>query len=61
MGRERGVKLSLKDWRKIEKELEGTTALEELKRQLERSLKDVRLHLQGKKRLKTAEEMLAGM
>lgn len=60
-GRQRAVQLTLKDWRDIEKKLKEADFLRHLRQDLNEGFDDVRLHLQGKKKLKTAREVLAAL
>ena len=60
LGRRRGVQLSLRDWRKIEKKINEAKFLTKLRKDLDESFEDIRLYKQGKKKLKTLDELLGG-
>jgi hypothetical protein len=59
MGRQRAVQISLREWRSIEQKLKEGKFLGQLQKDLDEGFEDARLHLQGKKKLKTAREVLA--
>jgi hypothetical protein len=59
LGRQRAVQISVKNWREIEKKLKEAEFLTRLRNDLDEAFEDVRLHQDGKIKLKTARELLA--
>jgi hypothetical protein len=55
------VQMPLSDWKKIEKKLREAEFLLKLRKDVETSLDDIALYKQGKKKLKTIQEVLAEM
>ena len=60
-GKRLAVIIPIRTWRSIEKKLKGIEFKEKLTKDLESAFEDVRLHQQGKIKLKTAREVLAEM
>ena len=58
-GRHRAIQISLKDWKKIEQKLQEADFLTRLRRGLDQALEEVSLHRQGKRKLKTLDDLLA--
>lgn len=58
LGRERAVQIPIKAWRDIEKKLKEREFMTKLRRNLDAAFEDVKLHQQGKKKLKTLDEWL---
>lgn len=55
------VQMPLSDWKKIEKKLREAEFLLKLRKDVESSVDDIILYKQGKKKLKTIQEVLAEM
>ena len=55
------VQMPLSDWKKIEKKLHEAEFLLKLRKDVESSLDEIALYKQGKKKLKTIQEVLAEM
>ena len=58
-GKHTAVQMPIKDWVKVEQRLREAEFLKNLRSSVGEALEDVKLHRQGKKKLKTLEELLA--
>ena len=58
-GKAQAVQVPIGDWKKIEKKLRDAEFLTKLHKNIDSALDEVSLHKQGKKKLKTLEEVLA--
>jgi hypothetical protein len=57
-GRHTAVQIPMKDWKKVEQRLREADFLTNLRSSFSDALQEVKLHRQGKKKLKTLEELL---
>ena len=60
-GKTQAVQVAIGDWKKIEQKLREAEFLTKLRKNIDSALDEVVLHTQGKKQLKTLEEVLAEM
>ena len=58
-GKHTAVQMPMKDWKKVEQRLREADFLTNLRASFSDALQEVNLHRQGKKKLKTLEELLA--
>jgi hypothetical protein len=58
-GKHTAVQMPMKDWKKVEQRLREADFLTNLRSSFSDALQEVKLHRQGKKKLKTLEELLA--
>jgi hypothetical protein len=57
-GKHTAVQMPMKDWKKVEQLLREAEFITHLRSSFSDALQDVKLHRQGKKKLKTLEELL---
>ena len=60
-GKGRFVQMPLSDWKKIEKKLREAEFLLKLRKDISHSFDEIALYKQGKKKLKTLQEVLGEM
>lgn len=58
-GKTKAVQVPIAEWKKIEQKLRDAEFLTKLRKNVDSALDEVALHKQGKKKLKTLEEVLA--
>ncbi|HET6400692.1 MAG TPA: hypothetical protein VFH95_04755 [Candidatus Kapabacteria bacterium] len=58
-GKHTAIQMPMKDWKKVEQRLREAEFLTNLRSSYTEALQEVKLHRQGKKKLKTLEELLA--
>jgi hypothetical protein len=57
-GKHTAVQMPMKDWKKVEQRLREADFLTNLRSSFSDALQEVKLHRQGKKKLKTLEELI---
>ncbi len=58
-GKHTAVQIPMKDWKKVEQRLREAEFLTNLRSSYTEALQEVKSHRQGRKKLKTLEELLA--
>jgi hypothetical protein len=58
-GKQTAIQMPMKDWKKVEQQLREAEFLRNLRSSVSEGVEEMKLHRQGKKKLKTLEELLA--
>ena len=58
-GEHTAIQMPMKDWKKVEQRLREAEFLRNLRSSVIEGIEEMKLHRQGKKKLKTLEELLA--